>query len=271
MADIKSPSATAATRARLLREEEVRPGHRAYCFSPIATSTAEPDAILEAIRFWPGAHQPGRPFSSVGIRRMTVGEVCWSSCASPRQKPQPRPRASWCAQGFIIQHSRRAEEPPPAAARTDRSRPMSWSGSWSEPQRISASAAAYRKAGPGKPSKAFARSCSGEIIRLGEGGPPPLRPAAAGATIEGIPLPATAGEGGRRAAATGLRVLQTPVAPSTPLTPNPLPRWGRGSFPVYSRAMSENRAPSSRRRPTDRAVCAKLLRLLFCPIAAFPP
>ncbi len=141
MADIKSPSATAATEPVFLREEEVRQGIELLFFA-YRDFTAEPDAILAQYGFGRAHH---RVVHFVGRRpQMTVGDLL--VILRITKQSLNRVLGQLVRQGFIVQHHGAQDRRQRLLELTEKGRELE--RQLSAPQRARV-AAAYRKAGAG--------------------------------------------------------------------------------------------------------------------------
>jgi DNA-binding MarR family transcriptional regulator len=139
MADIKSPSASAATEPLFLREEELRQGIELLFFA-YRDFTAEPDAILAQYGFGRAHH---RVVHFVGRHpHMTVGELL--DILRITKQSLNRVLGQLVRQGFIIQHRGAQDRRQRLLELTDSGRELE--RRLSEPQRERVSAA-YAKAG----------------------------------------------------------------------------------------------------------------------------
>src|SRR6266853_2919222 len=139
MADIKSPSATAATEPVFLREEEVRQGIELLFFA-YRDFTAEPDAILEQYGFGRAHH---RVVHFVGRHpQMTVGELL--GILRITKQSLNRVLGQLLRQGFIVQHRGVEDRRQRLLELTDIGRELERRLSELQRARV---AAAYKKAG----------------------------------------------------------------------------------------------------------------------------
>src|SRR5215217_9234320 len=141
MADIKSPSASAATEPLFLREEELRQGIELLFFA-YRDFTAEPDAILAAYGFGRAHH---RVVHFVGRHpQMTVGELL--GILRITKQSLSRVLGQLVRQGFIAQRRGPDDRRQRLLELTDSGRELE--RLLSAPQRARV-AAAYRAAGIG--------------------------------------------------------------------------------------------------------------------------